>query len=1141
MKKIALLTDGWRRYVTYAWVHGITKRAEELGVDLCLYTFNTNGNLSHDAKYNEGEYALFELPDYDSYDGFIFDCTNTTDPAVVDSVVARLRQTKAPVVSISYYVEGFHYVGNDNKNLVRAMVDHMYHHHGCRRMVFAGGPEENYENVQRFEAFYEAHKAYGLPISADNYMFGDYDYDTGVRYISEWIDANRDFPDVFICANDNIAAGICAEAVKRGYNVPADFKVTGFDNLDKAAYYNPQIATVNHNRGKLGGRALDVLLKLMNGEEADTYTYMHSDIIPAESCGCSNTGKVNYRDFAKWQIDYSVDRDRHEESILELENRFADCKTMEGLFESFTEYVKSLKCSGIFICVDEILLEAAPDIELSDREFDRARMKTVSGTDHGRRVYSVRNLYDLKRYLHSTETSRSYMMFPIHFRNKRVGMTVLLEPEFLYDNPFFYDVHNTFIERLHNLYVQTQLENAAAKMRGLYNRDVLTNLYNRITYNEMITPRFEEYKRDLVVCAMVFFDVDRFKQINDTYGHDFGDKVLITIAGIIKAYKPKDSFAYRFGGDEFVVFIPYATEEKTRKFTSGVEAELSARNIAASCGVIFTDPASPNTSDDYLVMADEHMYKVKNAGRKSETFAFLMRDRNKKPDVETPLPQIRFYKGADISGLPEREDSGSVFKDMEGNVADPFDILTKYGVNSVRLRIWNEPENFPDSGGYCDLDHTLNMAFRAKEKGMHLMLDFHYSDYWADPGQQRKPKAWADHDFDTLVQDVYDYTKSVLIELSKIDALPDMVQIGNEIRSGMLFPDGAVPDYNSLAALVNAGIKAVRDISGDIDVMIHLDQGGRFYYLREWFDAMFAAGMEKPDAIGISFYSFWHGTFMDLKDSMMQLIDRYDLPVYVVETAHPWRHCDGEHVSEEMMTTAGLPAGIDEQKRSLEIVMQIAAEVSGDKKTGVYYWEPLCITGHDFGSWDENMGMLGNDAEALKSFEAFRDFDPEHPPIDDIDGYIESLYRKNADKVIPAGTNLIPNGDFAQGDVGWWISVSPDTVGFSVQNGEVYVSSASNFSFELCREIRIDRDGTYRLTVDYRGTNTTGVSVKLFLTTIDCNGESGFEKTIYPSDVDFVTFKIDEMKLCPGCVRVGIKIDAPPVFGRIRNIRLEAM
>ena len=1129
MKKIALITDGWRRYVTYAWVVGITQRARQLGVDICLYTFNTNGNLSHDEKYNEGEYSLNEQIDFNVFDGIVFDCSNTEDPDVIAATVERLKAAKPPVVSISYYVEGFHYVGNDNKNLIRAMVKHMYEEHGCLNMVFAGGPQYNYENIQRFEAFCETMQEIGLPISEESYMFGDYDCDTGIRYFREWIEAGKPLPDAFICANDNIAAGMCKEALRLGYEVPKDFRVTGFDNLDKAAYYKPQIASVNHNRGTLGNRAFDVLNALMNHEEVDIYTYMQSDIVPAETCGCPNTGLVNYRDYAKWQIDWRVDRDRHEEYILDLEKRFAECRNISGLFESFAEFIRNLDCAGLFICVDKALIEAMPESRFSEDKLDHDSLVVVTGEDHGKRLYSVRNLKDVKEYLASADKSRDYMFFPIHFRNQRVGTTILLEPDFLYDYPLFYDAHHTFINRLQNLFTQTQLENAAARMKGLYNRDVLTGLYNRITYNEMIVPKFADYRRDGIVCAMCFFDVDHFKQINDSYGHDFGDKVLLMIASAIKINKPRDSFAYRFGGDEFVVFIPYATEEKVNRFIKRVTDGLKERNIDVSSGVIYTDPESDRTSDDYLVIADKHMYEVKRA-RKSEIGA--------KPDVDRPFVRPRFFKGVDISSVPEKEEKGFVFKDMDGTVKDPMELLEEYGLNSVRLRIWNDPSKVKEAGGYCDLKHTVAMARRIKERDMHFILDFHYSDYWADPGQQRKPAAWEGLSFEELTQAVYDYTHDVLVELSKNDALPDMVQVGNEVRSGILFPDGAVPNYSALATLLNAGIRAVRDISQNIEIMMHLDQGGRFFCLREWFDAMFAAGMEKIDAIGISFYSFWHGTFKDLKDSMAQLIARYDLPVYVVETAHPWRHCELEHVNSDMMKMAGFPTGPEGQQKALQLMMQIAAEVSGDRKTGVYYWEPLCITDHGMGTWDENMGMMDAEGRLLPSFSVFKDFDPKNPAISDVDSYIASLYEKKNEELPPAGTNLIPNGDYTDITSGWWITKSPEDVNVKLENGELILSSLSNFSLEVCRDVRIDKPGKYRLSVEYRGTNTTGVKVQLFFKRITCDAEVLSTKNIYPSDIDFETTTLDLEVPEAGNARIGIKIDAPPVSGRIRNFRL---
>lgn len=148
--------------------------------------------------------------------------------------------------------------------------------------------------------------------------------------------------------------------------------------------------------------------------------------------------------------------------------------------------------------------------------------------------------------------------------------------------------------------------------------------------------------------------------------------------------------------------------------------------------------------------------------------------------------------------------------------------------------------------------------------------------------------------------------------------------------------------------------------------MIHLDQGGRFDCLKLWFDAMFEAGMQPIDAIGISYYPFWHGTYMDLKYTMSRLIQTYELPVYIVETAYPWRHCEGEHISAELMESAGLKAGKEEQKKALEIMLQIAAEASkATGKTGVYYWEPVGVPDCGFGSWFANMGMFDTDGRAL--------------------------------------------------------------------------------------------------------------------------------------------------------------------------------
>lgn len=1123
MKKIALISDGWKRLVTYSWMDGIMERARELDLDLCLYQYNTNGNWSYDKKHNLGEYSLFQLPDYSQYDGIIFDCTNMTDAEQIDKIVAKLKELDIPVVSISYAVDGFYYVGNDNRKLFRIVLDHLYEKHNCRSFVFAGGPEYNYENQMRFQAFKEAMRDYNIPLTDEMCLFGDFDFDTGVHYMEEWLASGRPLPESFVCANDNIAAGICSAAAQHGLKIPQDFMVTGFDNLDKAAYYNPQITTVEHNRGNIGKSALQILVDLWDGKEVDVFHYLYSECIPGESCGCPNSGKVQYRNYIKWQIEYSVKKDRDDEAIMVLENHIKECDNFIDLFQNFSEYIENLRCDGIYIVVDKELLEAQLESEFPKQEYHRERMVVGYASEHHKRLDNMVTIEDLAKHLERNGKGNAYLFTATHFRDQIVGFTALKNPVFLYDNPYYYDVHTTFVTTLESLYKQIKLENAYEKVKEVYNRDSLTGLYNRVAYTEMIVPRFRRYCADNIACAMVFFDADYFKQINDICGHKFGDEVLKTIAKVLEENKPEDGYAYRFGGDEFVVFFPNVTTEKIERFVKAVTNLLASKKIQVSHGVIVTDPKSGRSLDEYLVMADKKMYEVKSARKK-----------------EGKLKQV-LYKGVDISSLPEHLDGGEHFYTADGREVDAFTLLKENQIGSVRLRIWNDPSSVPEAKGYCDLKHTVEMAKKIKENHMHFFLDFHYSDYWADPGQQHKPHAWEGLSFDELVQAVYDFTSQVLNELDKAGCMPDMVQVGNEIRSGMLFPDGEVPNYDRLAKLVNAGIRAVRDSSGNITVMIHLDQGGRFYYMKEWFDAMFAAGMEPIDAIGISFYSFWHGTFMDLRACMTQLIQRYKVPVYVVETAHPWRHCETEHVSEDLMKTAGLPGGIEQQKKSLQLVMQIASEVSGNLPTGVYYWEPLCIPSHGYGSWDENMGMLDERGQALCSFEAYRDFDPENPPIPDLDDYIESLYAVDESDLLPAGTNLVPNGDFSQGAKGWWVLNEPKNVTVEERENELYVSAKCNFTCQIFREIYIDQPGSYTLSVEYRGTNTTGVKIALFLKEISCNGEKEYSKDIFPSDVRFVTHSLEAVELEAGQVQLGIRLETPPVFGRIKNIRLVRM
>ena len=173
---------------------------------------------------------------------------------------------------------------------------------------------------------------------------------------------------------------------------------------------------------------------------------------------------------------------------------------------------------------------------------------------------------------------------------------------------------------------------------------------------------------------------------------------------------------------------------------------------------------------------------------------------------------MEFIKGMDLSSLKEVEACGGRFYD-EGKEQDIIDILKKYGMNSVRLRLWNHPytqEGIPYGAGTNDLDTTIELAKRCLSRGMTFLLDFHYSDFWTDPGKQFPPKEWRGYNISQLEQAVYDYTRDVMKRLKEEKAYPSLVQIGNEVSNGLLWPNGKVPDYDNIAKFINAGIRAVR-------------------------------------------------------------------------------------------------------------------------------------------------------------------------------------------------------------------------------------------------------------------------------------------------------------------------------------------
>lgn len=333
---------------------------------------------------------------------------------------------------------------------------------------------------------------------------------------------------------------------------------------------------------------------------------------------------------------------------------------------------------------------------------------------------------------------------------------------------------------------------------------------------------------------------------------------------------------------------------------------------------------------------------------------------------------VEFLRGGDISEIPEVEASGAQYR-LNGEVRDPFDILRAEGWNFVRFRVWNDPK-----GGWCDKDHTLAMARRAKAHGMAISLDFHYSDWWADPQKQIKPAAWKDLDFKHLTNALYDYTKDVVAAMVAQGTPPIMVQVGNEIRNGMLWPDGQIKGdeqggWDRCADLLKAGFRAVHEASGPnkIQTMIHLDYGGDNKHAVWWFDRVKSEGV-KFDLIGLSYYPFWHGHLDAMEANVNDLARRYHKPVYIVETGYPWQvdYKVGGRVFNGPNLEAGYPATPEGQAAFLRKVVSVLQAIPGGYGRGILYWAPTWIAPPSRHGTYGNLALFDFDGNALPSLAA---------------------------------------------------------------------------------------------------------------------------------------------------------------------------
>ncbi|SCI28654.1 Probable diguanylate cyclase AdrA [uncultured Ruminococcus sp.] len=624
MKKIALITNGQARYMTHEWLHGYRRYISDHNSDIDLYIFHCFGNFSQDQSYNVGEYNIFRLPRLSDFDGILLDLALIPDHELKEEVIIRARRASVPVISFLDKVPDLYFSGIDNYHAICTLMEHLITEHGCTKLNYVGGIIGNQENQQRFLAYKDTLKKHGIAFEPDRIYELNYEVETGLKAFTVFQE-RRLLPEAFVCANDNIAAGVCLAAQDAGYSVPGDFLVTGFDNTTKSINFYPPITTVEFSKAHIMYNALGLLADVWNGTAKSSQVFSPTRCIYRESSGCTSLFPADPGKYVSSQIMAEVRQGDMLNWMMDLDRFLLDCTSFTELAEHLHTWLSTHGCGNLSLLMnpDIFLLEKIDALaEIPDDlylDFGYPKQMTVvypcSGNEAGELDLSTGKLLP---EVSESDIPNVYFFVPVHFRKREIGYLVLENCDYLLTHQFLFETLNTFRTSIEALYGKLILQKKNRQLSQLYIHDSLTGLYNRMAYEKLALPVFNQYMKSKKPVGIMFIDADHLKYINDTFGHDMGNLAISSIASVIRQHCPANSVSMRYGGDEFVCVIPDYDQTQMQKLKQNLLDSLAtlSRNsrmafpIEASIGFVVADD-SVFSLNDYINLADEKMYAEK--------------------------------------------------------------------------------------------------------------------------------------------------------------------------------------------------------------------------------------------------------------------------------------------------------------------------------------------------------------------------------------------------------------------------------------------------------------------------------------------------------------------------------------------------
>ncbi|MBO4290759.1 MAG: GGDEF domain-containing protein, partial [Lachnospiraceae bacterium] len=602
---------------------GIKKYAKREDFD--IFVFMGHASFGAYENLNRGELNIYRLGDVRDFDGLILFSSMLNSPEMVKEICDQAREYKIPAVSIGMEQEGIPYVTVSNEQGMRQLMTHLIEVHGVKRVAFIGGTADHVDSIARLQVTKTVLEEHGLKLAPEDIQYGDWGNDKPAVIVRRYAETGN-MPDALICANDIMALSAMTELSNRGYRLPEDVIVTGFDHIKDGTYFYPALTSVTQNYEQVGYACCERLFEQIRGETPKQHTEIPSRLLIAESCGCK--GEVDYeqvrRDYCQSSYQNSLNSYYLEQSERMLRIRISDSGDYDRLRKHLQEhYFYNHLFEGedfALILNSEYLKDVMSDeSELKEIGYGRT-MDVLVNMRRGiiRDELQVDQHELVPGYQKIPGQQEVYYFFPLHADQFNYGYSIMGEAKILFDGQVY-----TYMERIQQalkvLRVNLRLDALNQNLTRLYDKDPMTGLFNRFAYENKAVPLFEESKKNGTSVMVLFVDINYMKRINDQFGHIHGDHAIMTVAESIQANAKENWISVRFGGDEFLVIAPISGETQARVTRQNILEYLEKRNhdgnqpyhISASCGYVITDPDSDLTLQDYIKEADKLMYEIK--------------------------------------------------------------------------------------------------------------------------------------------------------------------------------------------------------------------------------------------------------------------------------------------------------------------------------------------------------------------------------------------------------------------------------------------------------------------------------------------------------------------------------------------------